>query len=117
VINAVEGTADFEFRNPEAEPDEMVDGLIEENRRDAERSNHWRDDLRLPEMTVPVDASTEAVELIHARLHEKLQIGDRVWSIREIAADSVTLMPGHHHEAHTLLHAADDVAYQPDVAI
>jgi hypothetical protein len=38
-----------------------------------------------------------------------------VWSISGIDADSVTLMPGHDHETHTLRNAVEDLAYLPSV--
>ncbi|MCW2783757.1 MAG: hypothetical protein JWP74_274 [Marmoricola sp.] len=113
-VSATEGTAEFELHNPEAKPDAMVSGLTEANSEDVERQNRWRDDLHLPEKAVPVDTSTVAVEVIHAKLHEKLQIGDRVWSISEISAEGVTLTPGHDYEAHTLVNAAIEEPYQPE---
>src|SRR5437588_8735899 len=71
-VNAVEGTADFELHNPEAQPDDMAAGLVWENAVNAVEGNQWRDRLHLPEKTVPVDTSTMPVVAIHAALHEKL---------------------------------------------
>lgn len=108
------GTATFELHNPEAQPDEMVSGLIEQNLESVERANGWRDKLHLPEKTVPVDTSTNAVETLHCSLGEKLQIGDRVWTVTAITADSVALTPGADHEAHTLANKVEDLEYSPE---
>ncbi|MCW2753186.1 MAG: hypothetical protein JWQ32_597 [Marmoricola sp.] len=113
-LNAAEGTADFELHNPDAEPDVMVGGLIAANAQDVERGNRRRDDLRLPEKAVPIDTSTAAVEVIRGKLGEKLQIGDRVWSISEISSEGVTLTPGHDYEAHTFLNTLTGEPYQPE---
>jgi hypothetical protein len=107
------GTATLDLHNPAAEPDEMVAGLIEEHEADVESTNEWRDRLHLPEKAVPVDVSTARVERIECTLHEKLLIGIRQWRVTEIAADSVTLIPGHDHETHTLVNEAEDLAYGP----
>jgi hypothetical protein len=106
------GTATFELHNPEAQPDERVGDLVEEAVEDAEASNEWRDKLHLPEKPVPVDTSTVTTEQLDCRLHEKLQIGDRVWAVTDIAADRVTLTPGRDHEADTLSNKIEDVGYE-----
>lgn len=77
-----------------------MSGLVEEAVADAEASNEWRDKLHLPETPVPVDTSTVATQTLECRLHEKLNIGGRVWTVTTIAADQVTLTPGHDHERH-----------------
>jgi transcriptional/translational regulatory protein YebC/TACO1 len=105
------GTAEFELHNPEAEPDNLVSEVIEQEAERVERSNERRDKLHFPEKPLPVDTSTEARETIHARLHEKLQIGDRVWTVTDIASEFVTLSPGHDHESHTLANELEDVEY------
>jgi hypothetical protein len=112
-FSASAGTAVFELHNPEAQQDELVGGLISENEEDVEDTNRWRDKLRLPEKPVPVDVSTKQIEELHCQLHEKLQIGDRVWVVTEITADQVKLTPGRDHEAHSLVNAAEDLEYQP----
>lgn len=78
------------FHNPEAQPDGIVGDLIEESFEDVEAANEWRDKLHLPEKAVPVDTSTVPIETLHCRLHEKLQVGDRLWTVTDIAADRVT---------------------------
>ena len=112
-VDASAGSATFELRNPEAQPDDMVGDLIEEAVEDAETANEWRDKVHLPERAVPVDTETMAVETLHCRLHEKLQMGDRRWTLTEISADRVTLTPGHDHEAHTLVNEAEGLEYGP----
>lgn len=110
--DAASGTATFELHNPEAQPDERVGGLVEEAVEDVEGTNEWRDRLHLPEKAVPVDTSTVPDEQLNCRLHEKLQIGDRVWTVTDIAADRVTLTPGRDHEADTLSNKIEDVGYE-----
>lgn len=112
-FDAGAGTAIFELRNPEAQPDGMVGDLIEERFEDVEAANEWRDKLHLPEEAVPVDTSTMPVETLDCRLHEKLQIGDRLWTVSDIAADRVTLTPGHDHETHTVVNEVEDLEYGP----
>jgi len=89
----------------------MVGALIEENAENVEMANEHRDKWHLPEKPVPVDTSTEPVETLHCRLHERLQIGDRVWTITEISADGVTVTPGHDHEARNLANELEDLEY------
>lgn len=113
-FDASAGTAAFELRNPDAQPDEMVSELIEQNREEAEASNAWRDKLHLPDRAVPVDTSTMPVETVSCTLHERLQIGDRVWTVTSIAPDGVTLTPGRDHEAHTLANEVADLEYSPE---
>ena len=109
--DAAAETAILELHNPEAEPNEMVGALIEENAENVEMANEHRDKWHLPEKPVPVDTSTEPVETLHCRLHERLQIGDRVWTITEISADGVTVTPGHDHEARNLANELEDLEY------
>jgi hypothetical protein len=111
------GTAILELHNPEAEPNEMVAALIEENAKKVEETNQRREKLHLPEKTVPVDTSTGRVEKIRCRLHEKLQIGDRLWTVTSIAADAVTLTPGHDHEAHTWVNELEDLEYTKGIPV
>jgi hypothetical protein len=75
-VDADDSTCTFELRNPEAEPDDTVGALIEENAEEVEEINARRRTFHLPEKAVPVDTSTERAETLHCRLHEKLQIGD-----------------------------------------
>ncbi|HEX4191210.1 MAG TPA: hypothetical protein VHZ06_09470 [Marmoricola sp.] len=112
-LDASAGTATFEMHNPDAQPDEMVSGLIEQNEESVEDVNRRRDRLHLPEKPVPVDTETKTVETIAATLHEKLLIGDRVWTVSAIDLAGVTLTPGHDHEAHTLLNEVEGLDYQP----
>lgn len=112
-LDASAGSATFELHNPEAQPDGLVGDLIEENVEDVQAANAWRDNVHLPEKAVPVDTETLAVETLHCRLHEKLQIGDRRWTVTDIAADQVTLTPGHDHETDTLVNEAERVEYGP----
>lgn len=105
------GTATFELDNPEAEPDEMVADLIEERLEDVEAANEWRDRVHLPEKAVPVDTETMPRATLRCRLHEKLEIGDRRWTVTDVAADHVTLTPGHDHETHTLVNEVEDAEY------
>lgn len=112
-FSATAGTAVFELHNPEAQPDTMVAGLVEENAEDVEAANRRRDRLHLPEKPVPVDVSTMPTEELHCQLHEKLQIGDRVWVVTGIDADQVTLTPEHDHETHSLVNEAEDLGYEP----
>jgi hypothetical protein len=116
-FDADAGTADFDLHNPEAEPDKMVAALIEQNAEHAEKGNERRDKLHLPETAVPVDTSTVPVETLHCRLHEKLQIGDRLWTVTGIDADGVTLTPGHDHEADTLANKLEDVEYTGGLSV
>jgi len=111
--DASAGTATFELHNPEAQPDGMVGSLIEESFEEVEAANEWRDRVHLPEKAVPVDTETLPVETLHCRLHEKLQVGNRRWTVTDIGADQVTLTPGHDHETHTLANEAEDLAYGP----
>jgi hypothetical protein len=104
-------TAVLQLHNPEAEPNEMVGALIEENAENVEKANEHRDKWHLPEKPVPVDTSTEPLETLQCRLHEKLQIGDRVWTITDISADGVTLTPGHDHESHNVVNELEDLEY------
>jgi hypothetical protein len=108
-------TATFELRNPEAEPDSTVSGLVEEAVEDVDTANEWRDKFHLPEKAVPVDTSTVPVQRLECRLHEKLQIGDRVWTLSEIGTDRVALTPGHDHEDHTLVNKVEDLEYSAPV--
>lgn len=110
-FSADKDTVVFQLHNPEAKHDEMVGGLIWENLESVENSNRWRDKLHLPEKTIPVDTYTLKVATIHGKLHEKFQIGDRVWRVAEIGTDSVTLTPGHDYEAHTLLNDVVELPY------
>lgn len=112
-FSASAGTAVFELHNPEAQQDQMVSGLVSENAEDVEDTNRWRDKLHLPEKAVPVDVSTMSTEELHCHLHEKLQVGDRVWVVTEVAEDQVTLTPGHDHETHSLINEAEDLEYRP----
>ena len=112
-MDAAAGSATFELHNPEAEPDSMVGDLIEERSEDVEAANEWRDRVHLPEKALPVDTETMPVETLHCRLHEKLQVGDRRWTVTDIAADRVTLTPGHDHEAPTLVNEVEDLEYGP----
>ncbi len=109
--DAGSGTATLELHNPEAQPDSTVSGLVEEAIEDVDAANERRDKLHLPEKAVPVDTSTVPVQRLDCRLHEKLQIGDRVWTLTDIATDRVTLTPGHDHEAHTLVNKIEDLEY------
>jgi hypothetical protein len=104
-------TAVFELHNPEAEPNQMVGALIEQHAENAENANERRDKLHLLEKAVPVDTSTVPMETIHCRLHEKLQIGDRLWTVTDIAVDNVTVRAGHDNEADTLVNKLEDVEY------
>lgn len=113
-MSAEEETADFELHNPEASRDPMVAGLIDANSVAVAREDRWRDELHLPEKAIPVDTSTEAVVVIRSKLHERLQIGDRVWSVSAIGTETVTLTPGHDYEAHTVVNAAAELEYQPE---
>jgi hypothetical protein len=113
-IDASVGTATFELHNPEARPDTMVGDLIEERLEDVEATNEWRDKLHLPVKAVPVDTSTSPIETLHCRLHEKLQVGDRLWTVTEIGPHQVTLTPGHDHETRTLVNDVDDLEYGPE---
>lgn len=113
-VNASAGTAVFELHNPEAQADDLAGALIQENAEDVNEANRWRDKLRLPEKPVPVDTSTMPVEVLHCRLHEKLQLGDRVWVVTEIASDSVTLTPRHDHETRSMINAAEEEPYSPE---
>lgn len=110
-LSAAEETATFQLHNPEAKHDEMVGGLIWENLEDVENGNRWRDKLHLPDKPIPVDTYTIPVAAIHGRLHEKFQIGDRVWTLSKIGPDSVTLTPGHDYEAHTLFNDVAELPY------
>jgi hypothetical protein len=76
-VDADNSTCMFELRNPEAEPDDTVGALIEQNAEDVEKTNARRDKFHLPEKALPVDTSTKPAETLHCRLHEQLQIGDR----------------------------------------
>jgi hypothetical protein len=116
-VDADAGTAVLELHNPEAEPDEMVAALIEENAENAEEANQRRERFHLPEKPVPVDTSTMRVETIHCRVHEKLQIGDRLWTVTDVAADRVTLTPGHDHEAHNLVNELEDLEYTKGIPV
>jgi hypothetical protein len=93
-----EGTAVFELHNPDAQQDSMVGELIAENEQEVEKTNRWRDKLHLPEKAIPVDTFTMPTEVLHCKLHQKLQVGDQVWVVTDISADQVTVTPGHHHE-------------------
>jgi hypothetical protein len=104
-------TATLELRNPEAEPDSMISDLVEDHLEDAESVNKWRDRLHLPEEPVPVDTSTQADEMIHCHLHERLQIGDRVWKVTAISEDAVTLTPGHDYETDSLVNKVERAGY------
>ena len=106
-------TATFELHNPEAQPDAMVAALIEQNAENVEATNGWRDKLHVPEKAVPVDTSTMTVETLHCRLHERLQVGDRVWTVASVAADAVTLTPGEDHEARTFMNEVRDTEFGP----
>lgn len=110
-FNAAKDTVTFQLHNPEAKHDEMIGGLIWENLESVESANRWRDRLHIPEKPVPVDTYTMPVALIHGKLHEKLQIGDRVWTVSTIGPESVTLTPGHDYEAPTLLNDVADLPY------
>jgi hypothetical protein len=110
-FSAAEDTVTFQLHNPEAKHDEMVGGLIWDNLESVENSNRWRDRLHLPEKPIPVDTFTLPVAYIHGKLHEKFQIGDRVWTVSEIGPDSVTLTPGHDYEAHTLANEVAELPY------
>lgn len=112
-VDDAAGSATFELHNPGARSDSMVGGLIEENLEEVEAANEWRDRVHLPEKAVPVDTETMPVETLHCRLHEKLQIGDRRWTVTDIAGDHVTLTPGHDHETRTVVNEAEDLAYGP----
>lgn len=109
-----ESSVVFELHNPEAEPDTMVGGLVEANLEDVERANRWREKAHLPDKPIPVDTSTLAVVVVRGKLHEKLQIGDRAWTISAVAADGVTLTLGHDYETHTLINIAAELEYQPE---
>ena len=113
-IDSDSGSATFELRNPEAQPDAMVGDLIEQRLEEVEAANARRDKVHLPEKAVPVDTSTMPVETLHCRLHEKLQVGDRLWTVTDIAADRVTLTPGHDHETHGLVNEVEDLEYEPE---
>jgi hypothetical protein len=112
-IDASAGSATFELHNPEAQPDAMVGDLIEERLEDVVAANERRDKLHLPEKAVSVDTATMPIETLHCRLHEKLQVGDRLWTVTDIGADRVTLTPGHDHETHTLVNEVEDLEYGP----
>ncbi len=109
-----ENTAVFEFHNPEAKSDSLVEGLIEEELDSVEAANRWRDALHVPERAVPVDTSTVAVATYRVKLHERLRIGDRVWKVEAISAEGVTLRPGHDFEAHTLVNQPEDFGYSTE---
>jgi hypothetical protein len=110
-FSAAEDTVTFQLHNPEAKHDEMVGGLIWENLESVENANRWRDKLHIPDKPIPVDVYTMPVAVIHGKLHEKFQIGDRVWKVSEIGPDSVTLTPGHDYEAHTLFNDVAELPY------
>jgi hypothetical protein len=112
-VDAADGTVVFELHNPDAEPDDLVEGLIEQNVADAETTNRHRDLFGLPEKPVPVDTSTEQTETLRVKLHEKLQVGDRVWQLTEISGDSATLSPGRDSESRSLVNSVEDLAYSP----
>jgi hypothetical protein len=105
------GTATLELRNPEAEPDAIVSGLVEEAVEDVEGANDWREKLHLPEKAVPVDSSTAKSQRLVCKLDEKLEIGDRVWTVTDIAEGQVTLSPGRDRESDTLINKIEDLAY------
>lgn len=113
--DAGSGTASFDLRNPEAKPDSTVSGLVEEAIADVDAANERRDKFHLPEKAVPVDTSTVPVQRLECRLHEKLQIGDRVWTLTDIGTDRVMLTPGHDREAHTLVNKIEDLEYSAPV--
>lgn len=117
--DARDGTATFELRNPEAEPDSTVAALVDEAVEDVETANAHRETFHLPEKAVPVDTSTAPRQTLNCTLEEKLQIGDRVWTVTEIADDQVTLTPGKDHETHTLVTKIEELMYGtvgPDAA-
>ena len=116
-VDADDSTCTFELRNPEAEPDDTVGALIEQNAEEVEEIDARRRKFHLPEKAVPVDTSTERAETLHCRLHEKLQIGDRLWTITDIAADSATVTPGRDHEDGTLVNEAEDLEYTKGTTI
>ncbi|HET6151699.1 MAG TPA: hypothetical protein VFE15_02020 [Marmoricola sp.] len=113
-LDASAGTATLELHNPEAEPDSMVGELIEQNEGNVEDANRRRDLLHLPEKPIPIDTETMAVESIAASLHEKLLIGDRVWTVSAIDTARVTLTPGRDHEKHSLRNDIEAGDYQPE---
>lgn len=114
-VDANANTATLELHNPEAQPNEIVGGLIEENLVDVEAKNKWRDRLHLRELAVPVDTVTMAVEVLHCALHERLLIGDRVWTVTDIGDKGVTLTAGRDHEAHTLVNEVERLENSPEV--
>jgi hypothetical protein len=113
--DAMAETAVFDLHNPEAEPDSTVSCLVEEAVDDVESANEWRDRLHLPEKAVPVDTMTARTLRLNCTLDEKLEIGDRVWTVTEIAAGGVTLTPGRDHESHSLINKAEDAEYEEPV--
>jgi hypothetical protein len=109
------GTAVLELHNPQAEPDALVSGLIQQNVEDVGASNRLRDKLHLPEKAVPVDTSTAAVEELHCRVGERLRVGDRVWEVSAVTDGDVTLTAGRDQEADSLLNKVEDEEYAPEV--
>lgn len=113
-VDAAAGTAVLALSNPGAAPDRMVEGLYEEHLDDVDRENRVLDKLHLPERPVPVDLSTEAAGELRVKLHEKLQLGDRVWKVSALTSDSVSLTPGHDYESHSAVNDAVLEGYSPE---